>query len=782
MKNGRSTKGEIRFVRGCLIFCWVACCLALSASSVLAAAVHHPSAEHGGKDGGHVAASKGSKAGASPRQVVMIVVNGLSFLEIEEWKKFPGFSRWLEAGAVGAMNLRTAGTRNDVNNYVTIGTGVPAVGAEYAGEAYHGFEEGNTQEKTENVYGRLTGYSPRAGEVLVLSLYRLIHNNAEQPYPVEIGALGEAIAKSGGSTAVLGNLDLPDKKWRLGPLIAMDGKGTVRQGDVTENTLLDDPGYPYGKKTNYAYLYEKLRSYRDVELVVIELGDLYRLYHQQQGMSESQFTKIKGRILRDLDVFLGRLLAAQEEDQLYLLLSPMVNRDAAASGSLLAPVVLVDPARKGGILTSATTRQEGIVANIDVAPTVLNWLRIPVPGQMMGEVMTSGAFPQAAMTGNAEAGEPAAAVFWQRLEKIFHIFASRSAVLYHYITYQVIVLLFATLLWIKASRHPYSRSPVQVVAAQVGLLALLLSPLLFLAVSVFPGTFVGRTILYLLVLGGILCALLLKGLPFPQLFFLVGLLNWLPVVLDGLGGADWMKGSYLGYDPVIGARYYGIGNEYMGVVIGSSLLCVASWLQWHERHGRWTKVLTAGLFAFLLFFFAAPSLGTNAGGALTAAVAYSVAYVRLFHVPFSQRTALAAVCAGLGGLAALFLLNLGKEAPTHIGKAIEALLSGNFPLILDIIERKLEMNVRLIRISSWSKVFVLSLFILGLIFLRPRGLLRTYFERYPFFMNGVAGIVVASLFTLFVNDSGIVAAATAILYGVVPLLYLVLKEKGSPSA
>ena len=48
------------------------------------------------------------------------------------------------------------------------------------------------------------------------------------------------------------------------------------------------------------------------------------------------------------------------------------------------------------------------------------------------------------------------------------------------------------------------------------------------------------------------------------------------IVLDIATGGSMIRNSVLGYDPIIGARYYGIGNEYMGVVTGSIIIAVCS--------------------------------------------------------------------------------------------------------------------------------------------------------------------------------------------------------------
>ena len=60
-------------------------------------------------------------------------------------------------------------------------------------------------------------------------------------------------------------------------------------------------------------------------------------------------------------------------------------------------------------------------------------------------------------------------------------------------------------------------------------------------------------------------------------------LLWL--LLDVLTGSSLIRLSPLGYDVMLGARFYGIGNEYMGILVGSSLLAALSIRDRQTRFG-----------------------------------------------------------------------------------------------------------------------------------------------------------------------------------------------------
>jgi cell division protein FtsX len=65
---------------------------------------------------------------------------------------------------------------------------------------------------------------------------------------------------------------------------------------------------------------------------------------------------------------------------------------------------------------------------------------------------------------------------------------------------------------------------------------------------------------------------------------------------------------------------------------------------------------------------------------------------------------------------------------------------------------------------------------MAVMLLKPRGLFRSWQTRYPFLMHGFAACTIGAVAALAFNDSGIVAAATMIVYVAVPMLLLRLDE------
>jgi hypothetical protein len=137
--------------------------------------------------------------------------------------------------------------------------------------------------------------------------------------------------------------------------------------------------------------------------------------------------------------------------------------------------------------------------------------------------------------------------------------------------------------------------------------------------------------------------------------------------------------------------------------------------------------------------------------------------------------AVVAAVALVAAAAGLDYLRHGPES-SHIGRWIASLRQEGWQAASSVIERKLSMNLMLVRLSLWTHVAVAALGVLGVaVVARPARLLAALRERAwltPAVISSVAGA--AAAFAL--NDSGIVAAAIALLYAAGSLAYVALEE------
>ncbi|UUZ83023.1 hypothetical protein LJK88_03365 [Paenibacillus sp. P26] len=122
-----------------------------------------------------------------------------------------------------------------------------------------------------------------------------------------------------------------------------------------------------------------------VSLAVLELGDLYRLYLERTRYSTELFVQRKQEIMAEMDAFLEKLSGGLAKTGGVLwIVSPEANAEALKVKSLLTPVLRWEAGTGPAMLSSATTRRPGVVAAVDLAPSLLKEFGAAKPPAMVG--------------------------------------------------------------------------------------------------------------------------------------------------------------------------------------------------------------------------------------------------------------------------------------------------------------------------------------------------------------------------------------------------------------
>lgn len=677
------------------------------------------------------------------KHFILILVSDLSFNEVEEFLKYDG--PFINEAAMAAVNVRPDGTYSYLNNAVSLSSGRKGAGVLH----WNSYERGELfqGERAETVLERWTGRAPQEGLIHPL-FHKLKEKNTETTYKAHAGILGETLKKHGVFRYVLGHSDLGEEKIRYGSLFTMDEKGESL-GELHSAVRRADDA-PFGYEMEAKAILKKIGDITNRvsrSFIVVEWGDVQRLFAEKERMTPGQFAKKYEETLKKLLHFAKR--AARHPDYAVMMLSPAANREAYKEKKQLAPLLFWN---KKGNFYSETTKQAHIVANIDIAPTILDYFSISAPKEMAG-------FPLQVRSDQNLLNH---ANLLRDLDFIFTIFATRSFVLSSYVTLLVILLIStALLLWKKEMEKLW------MTIGQTVLLAGMSSPLWFLLFS--------HALKYVSVNGFILlitCVSLFSGYVLVKWSsrptVVLGSILLLAISFDLIFGAPLMQRSYLGYDPVIGARFYGIGNEYAGMYIVSALFVMVPMLE--KRRRAYVRALIAAI--IVLIFLAAPNLGTNAGATLSAVIAFLFLGYVLF---FQERPKFwqLAVFTIFGVLSLLFLYGIQKfGTATHIGLAFDRLLSGDFVYIFDLIKRKLAMNWKIFKYSYWTELFVTSYILIGI-------LLWKYKQKFSDDAKKLTiqtGII-ASVALLLLNDSGVVAAATSMYLLVSASCYWLLAKR-----
>ncbi|MHB8171381.1 MAG: hypothetical protein ACYDG6_07550 [Thermincolia bacterium] len=704
---------------------------------------------------------------ARERRVIVVVIDRIWWQDILR-AGTPNLQQIMDKGAIGVMNTRTGQARLPDHTYLTMGAGSRVEGGIASSRAYNVSEEVDGV-KAGELYLRRTGYQAGLGAVVQVELAQLAALNEKRHYPVQLGAIGWSLHQAGLKTAVFGNADGEKEPGRQGVTLAMDDKGMVDYGYIDATVLKKDMNFVTGFRTDYQGILKGFQKYKNqAQLIVIETGDTSRVEDSSHRILDKVFQKKKREALQEADRFLGQLTKELDwsTDRL-IIVTPTPSIRNLNEHLWLTPVIMAGHGVGPGLLTSGTTKREGIVSNLDIAATIVDYLGLPQNPNIMGRPM-EGMASNLTVAHLEEISKKAA---------ITHL--TRPILVKGYVTVQIIVLILAmvTVFWRKP--QPRLMNPV--------LLWLMAVPMVFLLLPILPQYNIWVSIFYTITLSSMVVWASLKLGRNHELYpYIIVCLATVAVILsDTLTGSYLTKGSVLGYDAMEGARYYGIGNEYMGVLIGATIIGATGLLQRfnNRKNHNISMVLVTIFFVFVTYILAAPNLGTNVGGTIAALAGFGLTILLLMGVKPSRKMVVGLVL-GIFVVLLVFIsydFNRSPEVQSHIGRTASSLIRGGWEEGIkgatDIITRKLEINFRLIKYTMWSRVFITSIIALAILFYRPVGVMKVLQGKYKILYIGFIGVTVGSLVALIFNDSGIVAAATMMIFGSAPLISLVIKER-----
>ena len=122
----------------------------------------------------------------------------------------------------------------------------------------------------------------------------------------------------------------------------------------------------------------------------MEWGDTGRIESYLGHLSAGRRGELLESSFEELDLFLKGLLAEPNFDGRLLIAVPSPPQTSVVGGYRLTPVVYYNPGNpRGGLLISKTTRVPGIVANIDIAPSVVEHFGLASPVYLGGAPLGS---------------------------------------------------------------------------------------------------------------------------------------------------------------------------------------------------------------------------------------------------------------------------------------------------------------------------------------------------------------------------------------------------------
>ncbi len=684
-------------------------------------------------------------SGAQAPSVVLVLWHDL------QWHQIEAGSVWdRHKVSMGILNSRIGGGNQPQGSYLTISSGSRSIGVANAERMYQGGEliRGRL---AQDIFSLRTGNTSTVDQLIHLEIAELLEAAQQAQYPLQVGSLGQAVEEAGLTIGAFGTSDTGEDVSRWAGLVAISTQGVVRQGAIGSELILYDPTYPFGRKTNYPLLLTTVLN-SQVDLAIIDLGDPYRFSLYEHLLLPDQHRNQEQKMIRDGWQFIDQLRFNIPNASI-LVLSPYPGDSRARLGQWFSPILHIGNSE--GLLTSATTRWPGLVTNIDVAPTLLSDLGID-EHTMVGRGIH---------TVHGSSGNTLFAEIVALENRVFGVARYRSQVLRLLVGFQILVYLMSLVLLIVPR-------PVKACYIQILQILLMISLILPLSLLLLPQGGIWALIPFILLL-------VFNYRLENQQLGLIGAITLTTAVLlvfDILRGAWWIRFSFLGYDPLGGARYYGIGNEFMGILIGATIM---GWAIFRGRYTFSRGFIDLTLFGGIAIVIAGPQWGTNVGGAITAIIGFGVTWMGFMKIPLQLRTLLVLAFVLILALTGLMIYDgLRPEGEqSHIGQTVNLIHQEGFTAIWMIITRKLSMNMRLFRYSFWSRGLIVAIIAMGASLIWPSSYLRWLLHRHPLLVRGLLGTLAATISALIVNDSGVVAAATCSFFAATTMLTLALSLK-----
>ena len=397
-----------------------------------------------------------------------------------------------------------------------------------------------------------------------------------------------------------------------------------------------------------------------------------------------------------------------------------------------------------GVLTSRTTRRDGMVAATDYAPTILDQLGLAEPGDMDGHVM--------------EVEEGDADDVQSLVDRLAHVKSRRGPALEASLAMWLLVLLVLSLLG----------------RARQGLRIGLLTAMWLPGVALVTGAIdPSRTAEAAILAGGsLLLAFVTDALVrWPRAPAVPAAAVLLAHAVDLAFGSPLIVRSLAGPNPGFGARFFGIGNELEAILAVMVLLGAGALLV-----GVRERVVPFW-FAFICFDAAvvigAGRLGADVGGVITLGAGAAAAVLASLPGGLTRRAVVVALLVPGLAVAALAAIDVVTGGDAHLTRSV---LAADSPgELVDIAERRFDISWDAFKKGTTPLSVTLFAIALAYGVVRRRELFREL-NGDRAFAAGMWGALAATVVGALANDSG----PTIFLVGATALVLAAAYVKGKP--
>ena len=436
-----------------------------------------------------------------------------------------------------------------------------------------------------------------------------------------------------------------------------------------------------------------------------------------------------------LEDFLNR----HPQPTLAMVVATSPSASSAADGDELGTVIAAwgDPAElltaggPPGALTSDSTRRPGVVADVDPAATVAEWLDLPsdagAPMERTGEPAPLDLYERYLQ--QRRLAVPAATASWG-LMLVFGLAGILALAFRRRVSRRTLALaggLAGSLPWLALGLLLVGHLPSLTVATVVP----------FLVVVMVAGVLFTR---WVKERRGIFVAYAACGAVILGVLAMEAALGW-PAAVTPLAGGGQLDGG----------RFFGMPNVEIGIVLGSAMFAA-------HRLRVGTGVL---LLAACAVVAGSPWTGSNFGAAITLFAAAGMWLGIRRRRPWWMVALITGAITAVGMAAIAVMHRYLTERPTHITAFLEH--TSSFSGALDRLTGRLGIGFDQLTDTPLAAIPVVGTLVLLFLVLRPPGAIARSFEGHDAWRDAVLVILVGSIVAYLANDTG--AAAVGFGFG-----------------
>jgi hypothetical protein len=514
-------------------------------------------------------------------------------------------------------------------------------------------------------------------------------------------------------------------------------------------------------------------------LTVVDLGTLgYAERSSQLAVADAQ---------------LARIAAALPPRTVLLVTAP-----GAPSKPPHLQLILADgPGYPAGLLNAASTRQPGLVVLTDLTPTVLGWLGEIVPPQTVGSHLTRGDRGSLAATVKALTGRDTAEQVWRDThDEFFWAYALADA---------AVLAAIGLACWGATEEQRRRRARwwrVAGVFAAAVPVGTFLANLVPWSTTAHPAAWLYSVSAALAVLVALAALLGLRRRDPLAPFGVICLFTLAVLGIDVMTGSRLQLQTPFGLSALEAGRFYGIGNEALGIY-GISGLFGAAWLALvllrrsvHSRapsrapsrppSRRPAVLAVAAVATFAVFASGWPGFGGKVGGTIAMVPCFGLLIMAVAGMRLNWRRGLLVAVSGLVLFGVFALISYLVPATGHsdIGVFAGNTLHGHSGGLL---LRKIKSNLGSLSVNAFSPVIPVVVIVTGLMLWRPawfrlNNASRAYAARPPVgpLLRPVMGVLwLMPVLGWLADDSGVIVPA-AVLPFALPLGIAILAAAAYP--